>query len=161
VEYWSQLSILPYPHVLMNPEDAESLGLKNGDFVRLESPSFTSGELDLGPLGKMYIEGPVLITPAIRPGVVSVVLDYMHWGWGATDAVIDGVTIKADPRRRRGLNVNPLMLPDKHNVGAPLVDPISYQGVYFDTMVNVVKIEKPKAIANGQYPTSLANLWNW
>jgi len=41
------------------------------------------------------------------------------------------------------------------------VDPISYQAVYFDTMVNIVKIEKPKAIANGQYPTSLANLWNW
>jgi anaerobic selenocysteine-containing dehydrogenase len=161
VEYWSQLSILPYPHVLMNPEDAKSLGLKNGDFVRLESPSFNSGELDLGPLGKMYIEGPVLITPAIRPGAVSVVLDYMHWGWGATDAVIDGVTIKADPRRRRGLNVNPLMLPDKYNVGAPLVDPISYQASYFDTMVNIVKIEKPKAVANGQYPTSLANLWSW
>jgi len=161
VEYWSQLSLLPYPYVVMNPEDAKSLGLKNGDFVRLESPSLTSGELDLGPLGKMYIEGPVLITPAVSPGVVSVVIDYMHWGWGASDAVIDGVTIKADPRRRRGLQANPLMLPDKYNVGTPLTDPISYQTVYFDTMVNVVKIEKPKAIANGQYPTSLANLWNW
>ena len=159
-EYWSQLSILPYPHVLINSQDASALGLNEGDFVRLVSPAETSGELDLGPIGKWYLEGPVRIINGLRPGTVSVIIDYGHWGWGASDAVIDGETVEGDPRRRRGVNINPLLLTDKVNVGTGITDPIGGNASYFDTQVSLVKISSPPSIANGQYPTSAQYVWS-
>lgn len=158
-EYWSQLSILPYPHVLVNSQDAASLSLNEGDFVRLVSPAEQSGELDLGPLGKYYIEGPVRIIEGQRPGTVSIIIDYGHWGWGASDATIDGEVIVGDPRIKRGTNINPLLLTDKVNIGTGITDPIGGNASYWDTQVKLVKISSPPSIANGQYPTSDQSLW--
>jgi anaerobic selenocysteine-containing dehydrogenase len=59
----------PGPWVEMNPDDARSLGLREGDVVRVSSP-------------RGSVEAPLRVS-GIRPGVVFVPMHYGYWDKGA------------------------------------------------------------------------------
>jgi anaerobic selenocysteine-containing dehydrogenase len=141
-EYWSQYSLLPENYVVMNPETASALGLKDGDLVKVTSPTVPDGTIDLGPMGTYTVKGRVLTQEWIIPNAIEVVMNYGHWGYGGADAVIDGELIKGDARRTKGLNVGIVYLEDRFMPGSPLTDPIGGQVVYFDNRVNLVKLSE-------------------
>jgi anaerobic selenocysteine-containing dehydrogenase len=139
--YWSQLSLLPFNSVIIASSDAQKLGLKEGDKVRLVSASNQEGRFDLGSLGQRFVEGRLKIVQGIRPGTLTVSLSYGHWNYGAADAIVDGVLISGDKRRGTGLIGNPVLLLDKVMTGACLTDPIGGSASFFDTKVNVIKVQ--------------------
>ena len=87
--YWLT-SVLPENYVYINRVDAERLGLKDGDLVRLTSSSLPEGKFDLGD-GRTYeVKGKVKVIEGIRPGTVAVSWSYGHWAYGSNDVVVDG-----------------------------------------------------------------------
>lgn len=138
--YWL-LALLPENSVQMNPADATQLGLRNGDMVKISSATNPAGEWDFGPpLGKRPIAGAVKIIQGLRPGVISFSLGHGHWATGSTDVSIDGVLIKGDPRRAKGVHGNAAMRTDPLITDMCLTDPVGASAVFYDTMVKVVKI---------------------
>ncbi len=138
--YWSQLALLPENFVLMNAADGKGLGLHDGDTVRLVSAANPEAVTDLGPLGSRKIEGKVHLLEGLRPGTVTVSLSYGHWGYGAADAVVDGVRVPGDSRRATGLSGNSALLLDKVMKTTPITDPIGGSASFFDTRVKVIKV---------------------
>ncbi len=139
--YWTQGgALLPENYILLNAQDAERLGLRDGDAARLVSKSNPDGLWDLGNGRKEAMVGKVRIVQGIRPGVVGVSFHYGHWAYGATDVVVDGLTIKADPRRGRGLNPNAAMRADGAVKAVCLSDPIGGSASFYDTWVKVQRV---------------------
>ena len=69
----------PENPVWINPQDAETRGIENGDDIAIDA-------------GRRTVEGVAMVTGGIRPGVVGAM-----WGWGrtangATPETIDGET---------------------------------------------------------------------
>jgi len=138
--YWL-LALLPENSVLMNTRDAQRLGLKAGDVVKIISATNPAGEWDLGPaIGKRPIAGVVKVIEGLRPGVISFSLGHGHWASGSTDVVIDGVRIQGDPRRVKGIHANAAMRTDPIITNMCLTDPVGASAVFYDTMVKVVKV---------------------
>ncbi len=67
------------------------------------------GVWDLGHGRKKPMIGLVRIQQGIRPGVVAFSLGHGHWAYGASEVMIDGVTVMADPRRATGIHANAAM----------------------------------------------------
>jgi anaerobic selenocysteine-containing dehydrogenase len=140
--YWTQggMGVLPTNHVLMNPRDAAPLGLRNDDVVKLTSRTNPDGTFDLGNNQRESIQGKVKLTQGVRPGVVLVSWSYGHWAYGSRDVVVDGQTIKGDPRRNVGLCSNPVLLLDEGTKTTCLTDPIGGSASFFDTKIKLVKV---------------------
>lgn len=129
--------------------DAEKRGIKNGDRIRITSP--TSSQ-----------EGRAYVLQGIRPGVVGADSAYGMKGYGATDVEIDGTVIPAvkpygHGRTERaskpgeeetgfalgrglGIQVNAFLPEDTQLGGGGLVDPIGGGAVQLDAWVQVEKI---------------------
>ena len=136
--YWLT-AIMPENAVLMNPADAARLGLRDGQLVRVESATNPDGVWDLGNGWRKPMVGKLKLTQTIRPGVVSFALGFGHWATGAEDAVIDGVVVPGDPRRRTGIHANAAMWTDpalRHTTC--LVDPVGGSVSFYDTKVRIV-----------------------
>ncbi len=138
--YWTNISLMPENHVIMNQADADRLGLGDDDEVRLVSRSNPDGIWDLGNGDKRPVSGKVRTVEGMRPGVVAVSWHYGHWAYGARDVVIDGETIEGDERRGRGLCPNAVMQADSHSTNTCLTDPIGGSASFYDTRVNLVKV---------------------
>lgn len=138
--YWSQGSLAPENHVLVNSADARRLGLRTGDRVLVVSRSLPDGEVDLGHGRRIRTEGTVRVTEGVRPGVVAVSHHFGHWAYGATDVVVDGERIRGDHRRGRGLAVNALMRLDDYLRTGPLTDPIGGSVSFSDTRVDLRRV---------------------
>ena len=134
--YWT-LSTLPENFILIHPEDASRLGVKDGDEVRLFSSSNPQGIIDLGNGKKIELKGKIKVTQGIRPGVVAISWHYGHWAYGGGEVYINGVRIPPDPRRSTGLVPNPLMRIDSRLNNSPLSDPIGGSSSFFDTWVQI------------------------
>jgi len=137
--YWL-LALSPENFILVHRQDAERLGLREGDRVRVISATNPEGVWDLGNGQRKPMVGRVRITEGIRPGVVAFSLGHGHWAYGATDVVIDGVTIKGDERRGRGVHANAAMRLDPVLKNTCLVDPVGGSAVFYDTRVKLVKV---------------------
>ena len=139
--YWTQggMGVKPENHVMLNPTDASALGLNDGDTVKITSRSNPSGTIDLGNGQQKLVQGKLQVTQGIRPGVVMVSWSYGHWAYGAQDVIVDGQTIKGDPRRTAGLCANPVLLLDEGTKTTCLTDPIGGSASFYDTRVKVVK----------------------
>lgn len=135
-DYWL-LGVLPEGQLVMSRLDAQRLGLKSGDRVRVRSASNPEGAWDLGPAGKRAMVGRVKVIEGIRPGVVSFPLGFGHWAQGASAMVIDGVALPADPRRSRGIHANAAMRADPHLQNVTLSDPVGGSAVFYDTRVEI------------------------
>lgn len=137
--YWSQASLLPENHVLIQKRDAERLGLDDGDEVLVASYSLPNGEVDLGNGIKRRMRAKIRKVEGMRPGVVAISHHYGHWAYGAADVVVDGETVNGDERRAKGIPVNALMRLDDYTKTAPLTDPVGGSAVFYDTRVKLVK----------------------
>lgn len=138
--YWSQLSIRPQNFVVISNQDAQRLGLKNGDTVRIKSHSNPEGVHELGNGNQRYVEGTVKAIEGIRPGVVAVSTSYGHWAYGSTDVEVDGIIIPGDPRRKTGTHINPVLRLDDNLRGTTLSEPIGGSASFYDTWVNIQKV---------------------
>jgi anaerobic selenocysteine-containing dehydrogenase len=136
--YWL-LAVLPEGFVLMNKVDADRLGLKPDDSVRLLSASNPDGVWDLKGAGKAPMIGKIKIVQGIRPGVVAFPLGYGHWASGAADITIDGQLIKGDARRGTPMHGNAAMRTDPVLQNVTLQDLAGGSAVFYDTKVKVVK----------------------
>lgn len=137
--YVGQLALMPENFVYLNRADAERLGLRDGNLVRIVGSGF-EGTFDLGELGEQPVEGRVRIIEGVRPGSVMVSWHYGHWAYGARDITIDGTTIPGEPIRGRGLVPNPAMAVDPTLRDVTLTDPISGQAAFTGSRVRLVKI---------------------
>ncbi len=137
--YWL-LALLPENAVLMNAVDAEQRGLKDGDLVRIVSPTNPSGEWDLMNGKKVPMIGKIKTTQGIRPGVISFALGFGHFAYGGVDVTINGTTIPGDARRIRGFHANAAMRVDPYLGNTTLVDPVGGSAVFYDTFVRVEKV---------------------
>jgi len=132
--------LLPENAVLMNSRDAKRLGLAKGDFVRLSFSTNPDGAYDLGGGDVRYCQGKLHMMEGIRPGVVAVSWHFGHWAYGSSDVLVDGLVVKGDPKRGRGIAPNPVMLEDTVIGNVCLTDPIGGSASFYDTMVRVTKV---------------------
>ncbi len=138
--YWAQLGVSKENYVLMNKADADRLGLKDGDMVKLVSKSNPDGMWLLPNSKKVPVAGKVKVIQGIRPGTVAVSWHFGHWAYGARDVVINGHVVKGDPRRATGLCPNAVMLEDPVLKNVSLTDPIGGSASFYDTRVKIVKL---------------------
>ncbi len=138
--YWTQLFLLPENPVLINSKDAQKLGLKEGDRVRLVSRTNPTGTWQLRNGQERLVEGKVKLIEGLRPGVVAVSWHYGHWAYGASDVIVDGKVIKGDARRATGLCPNVVMRLDEGLKNVCLTDPIGGSSSFYDTRVRLVKV---------------------
>ncbi|WP_018462066.1 molybdopterin-dependent oxidoreductase [Thermus oshimai] len=137
--YWL-LSIKPENALLVSAEDAQRLGLKDGQKVRVVSATNPKGEWDLGPFGKKPMVGKVKVVQGMRPGCVSFALGWGHWAYGATDIVVNGQVLKGDPRRAQGVHANAAMRLDPYLKDMALTDTVGGSVVFYETKVNLIPV---------------------
>jgi anaerobic selenocysteine-containing dehydrogenase len=137
--YWS-LGPLPENAIEINTVDAQRLGLKTGDKVKVVSPTNPDGAWQLGPNTKKPMVGKVKVMEGIRPGHIAFALGFGHWANGAGAQTIDGVTIPGDSRRATGVHANAAMRVDPVLKNTGLVDPVGGSAVFYQSQVKLVKV---------------------
>jgi len=138
--YWLH-PLMPENGIMINPKDAERVGLTGEDSVKVVSATNLDGKWDFKNGKTKDIIGKVVLSETMRPGVVSFVLGFGHWATGAEDIEIDGLIVKGDPRRAKGVHANAAMWTDsslKNNTC--MVDPVGGSVSFYDTQVNLVKV---------------------
>jgi anaerobic selenocysteine-containing dehydrogenase len=138
--YWLQ-PIMPENGILINPIDAQRLGLKKDDLVKIISATNTEGIWDFKNGKKKEIIGKIVPTETMRPGVISFALGFGHWAIGAEDFYVDGEKIKGDPRRSKGFHANAVMWTDPSlRNNTCMIDPVGGSVSFYDTKVKLVKV---------------------
>jgi anaerobic selenocysteine-containing dehydrogenase len=137
--YWL-LQVTPENSILMNAVDAQRLGIKDGDRIKVTSASNPEGVLDLKGLGRKPMAGKARVIQGIRPGVVAFSLGHGHWATGAQDFTLDGRLIKGDPRRAGGVHANAAMRVDDYFKNMCMVDLVGGSVSFYDTRVRLVKV---------------------
>lgn len=137
--YAGQMALMPENFVYLNAVDARRLSLVNDDVVQLRSSSF-GGTFSLGNGESQHVEGKVNVIQGLRPGAVAVAWSYGHWAYGARPIEIDGVTIKGEAARGRGLGTNPVLAVDSYLKDLCLTDPIAGDSAFGGTKVKLVKV---------------------
>lgn len=135
--YWS-LGIQPENTIDLSRADADRLGLKEGDRIKLVSASNPTGIWDYKNGSKQECAGKLRVLEGLRPGVVAVAASFGHWFYGARDIEVDGHVIQGDPRRGRGLNPNVVMRVDPYLKDICPSDLVGTNASYL-TKVNVVR----------------------
>ncbi len=136
--YWL-LSIQPENSILINKRDADRLGFKDGDIVKIVSRTNSDGTLNIGNGEEKPMAGKLKIVQGIRPGVVAFSLGFGHFAYGAKDIVIDGKVVKRDRRREKGIHANAVMRLDPVLKNTPLEDLTGGSVSFYDTRVKLVK----------------------
>ena len=144
------LALAPENYVLMNAQDAARLGLRDGDRVRITSPTNPEGIWDLGNGQKRPMIGKVKVVQGIRPGVIAFSLGHGHWAYGASDVVIDGVVVRGDPRRAMGIHANAAMRVDPVLKDVGLSDLTGGSAVFYETKVRLVRPTLEEARTYGE-----------
>ncbi len=138
-DYWL-LAIRPENAVIINKTDADRLGLKEGDQVKVVSATNPEGIWDFKNGVKKPMIGKVQVTQTIKPGVITFTLGHGHWATGASDVIIDEKVIKGDPRRAKGIHLNAAMWLDPYLKNTSLQDPVGGSAVFYDSKVSLIKI---------------------
>ncbi|MBF0292149.1 MAG: molybdopterin-dependent oxidoreductase [Nitrospinae bacterium] len=133
------MALMPENGVLINKQDADKLGFKAGDMVRLSSATNKLGEWMLGAGNKKPMTGKIIVTQAIRPGVISFALGFGNWATGSADIIINGQTIKGESDRSAGLHANAAMLIDPALKNTCLLDPHGGSVSFYDSHVRLDK----------------------
>jgi anaerobic selenocysteine-containing dehydrogenase len=130
-------ALMPENGILLHPRDAERLGLKNGQPVRVVSATNEAGTWPLGEGRVKPMIGKVILTQTVRPGVVSFALGFGHWATGAEDVTIDGHVIRGEARRGAGLHANAAMWIDPTLGNTCMVDPVGGSVSFYDSHVRL------------------------
>jgi anaerobic selenocysteine-containing dehydrogenase len=139
VDYWL-LAIEPENGVIINKADADKIGLKDGDRVKVASATNPEGVWDFKNGVRKPMIGRVQVTQTVKPGVITFNLGFGHWATGSSDVTIDGKVIKGDPRRAAGVHLNAAMYIDPYLKNTPLQDPVGGSAVFYDPKVKLIKI---------------------
>lgn len=134
--------LYPENNILINPIDANRLGLKTHDKVRITSDSNPEGVWELPNYGKKHMIGDIKVTEGIRPGVIAFALGFGHWAYGSNDVTIDGKVIKGDPERGVGIHANAAMMIDPHLKNVCLQDLVGGSVSFYDSPVRLVKVKE-------------------
>ncbi|MDT7919977.1 MAG: hypothetical protein RQ868_05235 [Meiothermus sp.] len=137
VEVLQELNVQPENFIAVPKEDAQRLGLRDGQMVKVVSQSNPEGVWDLGNGLKKPMIGKVKVVAGLRPGNVAFSLGYGHWVYGATDLVINGQVIKGDPRRATGIHANAAMRVDPLLKDVTLSDLTGGSAVFYDSKVRL------------------------
>lgn len=130
--------LMPENAILMNPADAERLGLRHGQLVRVVSASNPEGTWPIHAQYQKPVLGRIALTQTMRPGVISFALGFGNWATGAADLEIDGVRIRGEERRGKGVHANSVMWTDPKLRNICLFDPVGGSVSFYDTWVNLV-----------------------
>ncbi len=136
--YWSNLGLTRTNHVLMARRDAERMGLRDGQRVRLVSKTNPEGRFDLGDGTFEEVVGPLKTVEGILPGTVAASWHFGHWAYGGNDVEIDGEIVPGDTRRTAGICPNAVMLVDPKLGDACMTDPIGGSASFYDSSVAVI-----------------------
>ena len=85
----------PHNPISINKEDAKSLGITNGERIRIVSPGGS-------------VEGVAMIRDGVMKGAIAIEHGYGHRQLGATANTIDGVLSGHNPALAAGVNLNDL-----------------------------------------------------
>jgi tetrathionate reductase subunit A len=96
--------IHPSNGVILNADDAQRLGLQEGDRLLVTSPSFN-------------LEGVALLRHGIQPGVIAIEHGYGRWGLGARSEQVGNQLWHASELRAAGLAINRLGINDPTRPG--------------------------------------------
>ncbi|RMI13117.1 MAG: molybdopterin oxidoreductase, partial [Calditrichaeota bacterium] len=138
-DYWLSI-VLPENHILLNPRTARELGLSDGQVVRVTSATNPEGLWDLKNGRRIPVQGKVRLIQGIRPGVVAISWHFGHWGYGASDMLLDGQRIPGDTPRRRGLCANAVCRLDTPLKNVTLQDLIGGSASFYDTRVRLIPV---------------------
>ena len=138
-DYWL-LALRPENEIIIHPNDAKKLGLKNGDRAKVVSETNKEGLWDLKNGTQKPMIGKVKLTETIMPRVVAFTLGHGHWATGAVDVTIDGNPIKGDPRRATGIHANAAMWVDPYLKNTCMLDPVGGSVSFYDTKVKLLKV---------------------
>ena len=136
--YWLS-SILPENFILINTATAAKMGFKDGDQARIVSESSPDGKWHLPNRPTVDMVGKIKAVEAMAPGTIAVSWSFGHWGYGASEATIDGKVIPGDKRRTAGLCPNAAMKIDPVLKNSCMSDPIGGSASFYETRVNLVK----------------------
>ena len=138
--YWLN-AILPENAIIISTTDAENLKLKTDDLVKVVSATNLEGKWDFKNGKTKDMVGKILVTENIKPGVINFYLGFGHWATGASDIEVDGLIIKGDERRAKGVHANAAMWTDPSlRNNTCLVDPVGGSVSFYDTKVKLVKV---------------------
>eukprot|EP01022_Parablepharisma_sp_SALTPOND_P014790 TRINITY_DN2051_c0_g1_i1.p1 TRINITY_DN2051_c0_g1~~TRINITY_DN2051_c0_g1_i1.p1 ORF type:complete len:1642 (-),score=446.74 TRINITY_DN2051_c0_g1_i1:4346-9271(-) len=140
------MQIAPTNFVQMHEADADTLGVKDGDEVRLVSVSNPEG-----------VQGRVQRTKLVRPGCVGVSFHFGHSQFGGSklevkdaktaflggDAVATAEELRPNPAFRTGLNFNDVGRLDESLANTPLIDLLGGFPDFSSTRVRVVAGQIP------------------
>jgi anaerobic selenocysteine-containing dehydrogenase len=138
MSWHSQMHTVRYPWLMsvqaenfieMNPDDAGARDLQTGDRARLFSASAPEG-----------VEGLVLATVPVAPGVVAVSHHFGHWEMSSRAHRVNGRNEAFDASRGAGINAAQVMRADPVFPNVTLQDRIGGSASFYDTRVNVQKI---------------------
>lgn len=140
--YWSNIALQPENRIWLNREDAERIGLKSNQRVRMTSQANPEGKLDLmdGEKRTLDMIARVEVKEGIRPGTAGLSAHYGHWAYGSNDVYVDGHLIKGDKRRAAGISPNPLMQVDPVLKDVCVTDPIGGSASFSSTMVKLLPV---------------------
>jgi anaerobic selenocysteine-containing dehydrogenase len=146
-------SIKPQNYADINPADAEKLGVKSGDWVKVKSPSSDQLDTDMyknyskylkdfypNYLGKGWFKFQVRVTSRIRPGLFSVCQSYGRFGAGARKWYMNGKGQPHDERIGTGFHINPLYMADPVLKNIAIIDPIGGGTQSYGTPLRVERI---------------------
>ncbi|GAB4231831.1 MAG: molybdopterin-dependent oxidoreductase [Deltaproteobacteria bacterium] len=137
-DYWLS-SILPENYILINAATAAKLGFKAGEKARIVSRSSPDGKWHLPNRPAVDMVGKIRAVDGMAPGVIAVSWSFGHWGYGASDATVDGKVVRGDRRRATGLCPNAAMKIDPVLKNSCMTDPIGGSASFYETRVNLVR----------------------
>ena len=137
--YWL-MAVYPENFIEISPQDAQKMGLANGDKVRVVSPTNTEGVWDLGYGRKLPMVGKVKIIQGIRPETIAFSLGHGHWAYGAMPISINGRVVPADERRSKGFHANAAMRVDPFLKNTTLSDTVGGSAVFNQSQVRLEKV---------------------
>lgn len=134
--------LMPENFILINSIDAQRLGFRDKESVRIVSDSNLDGAWVLPNFGKKHLVAKLKVIEGIRPGVIAFALGYGTWANGSADYIIDGKTIKGNPANGTGIMANCAMMIDPHLKNVSLQDLVGGSVVFYDSPVKLVKESK-------------------
>src|SRR3989304_4833196 len=103
--YWL-LSIEPENSILINKRDADKLGFKDGEEVKIISKTNPEGTWNLLNGDKKPMVGKLKVIQGIRPGVVAFSLGFGHFAFGASVTLGEAGGVLREVPREKGIHAN-------------------------------------------------------
>ena len=144
------VDLMPDPMVQMNRVDADRLGLRTGEKVKITSTHPGPYSRTMGDAADPFLafRARLEVTEGIRPGCISIPHSYGHWQMSSQSREVllpSGVTetVAGDASRAAGVSSSPVTRLDT-SVGvyypAAPQDPVGGSAAFYDSFVTVAKL---------------------